>query len=86
MVLRQDGAMEVRELQRSFIAVIAGHRALDDMGMLAFRGLLEFIYYAQFDTQTSEALSKLRPHITSLCLPWSYTLHVEDFAVVFNGN
>ncbi|KLO04020.1 hypothetical protein SCHPADRAFT_897360, partial [Schizopora paradoxa] len=60
----QHTCREFRELQRSFIAVIAGHRKLNDSAMLAFRGLMEFIYYAQFDSQSSSSLAKLEASLS----------------------
>lgn len=60
----QHTCREFREIQRSFIAVIAGHKDVDDSAMLAFRGLLEFIYYAQFDSLSSTSISKLEASLS----------------------
>ncbi len=61
----QHTLRESRELQRTFIAIIAGHQKVNDSAMRAFRALLEFIYYAQFNTHSTTSLSKLE---TSLSL------------------
>lgn len=60
----QHTCREFRELQRSFIAVIAGHDNVNDSAMLAFRGLQEFIYYAQFNSHSTTTLSKLEASLT----------------------
>ncbi len=50
---------ESRDLQRSFVAVIAGHSNIDSSVLRAFRAIQEFIYFAQFETHTTTSLTKL---------------------------
>ncbi len=56
----QHTCREHRELEASFIAVIAEHPKVTPGVMKAFRALLDFIYLAQLETQTTKTLHQLR--------------------------
>ncbi|KLO05267.1 hypothetical protein SCHPADRAFT_839614 [Schizopora paradoxa] len=56
----QHTGRENRDLQRSFIGIIAGHPKITDNIMKAFRGLMDYIYIAQYDSQSTETLRLLR--------------------------
>ncbi len=53
----QHTGREHRDLQRDFIAVIAGHEKMTVPVIAAFRSLLEFIYVAQFPIQSQKSLA-----------------------------
>ncbi|KLO04383.1 hypothetical protein SCHPADRAFT_836422 [Schizopora paradoxa] len=57
---KQHTGREERDLQRAFIAIIAGHPTITPNVIRAFRGLLDYIYTAQYDTQSTETLKFLR--------------------------
>ncbi|KLO05546.1 hypothetical protein SCHPADRAFT_839244, partial [Schizopora paradoxa] len=57
---KQHTGREERDLQRSFVAIIAGHPQISENIMKAFRGLLDYIYIAQYDSQSTEMLKLLR--------------------------
>ncbi len=56
----QHTCREHRDLEASFIAVIADHEKITPGAMKAFRALLDFIYVAQFEIHTTETLHQLR--------------------------
>ncbi len=59
----QHTGREERDLQRSFMAVIAGHPKISENILRAFRSLLDYIYIAQYDSQSTETLKLLRKHL-----------------------
>ncbi|KLO04459.1 hypothetical protein SCHPADRAFT_840547 [Schizopora paradoxa] len=56
----QHTGREERDLQRSFVGIIAGHPKISENVMRAFRGLLDYIYIAQYESQSTETLKLLR--------------------------
>ena len=48
---------EFKNMEKVFLGVLAG--ATDPQVILAVRGILDFIYYAHFETHTDESLAKL---------------------------
>ncbi len=57
---KQQTGREQRDLQRSFIAISTGHRLIKGRATKALRALLDFIYIAQYEVQSTESLSALR--------------------------
>lgn len=57
---QQHTGREERDLQRSFVAVIAGHPKVSENIIKAFCGLLDYIYIAQYESQSTETLKLLR--------------------------
>ncbi|TDL22476.1 hypothetical protein BD410DRAFT_723064 [Rickenella mellea] len=55
----QHSGREQRDLQRVFIAVIAGHPSITAPIMRAFRAVLDFIYIAQYESHSAETLGYL---------------------------
>lgn len=53
---RQHTGKETKDLERVFLGVIAGHASITKGIMEAMRGLLDFIYLAQYDSHSSETL------------------------------
>ncbi|KAG1763526.1 hypothetical protein EDD22DRAFT_979343 [Suillus occidentalis] len=60
---KQWTGADYRELQRVFLGVIAG--AVDNKVLTAVRGVLDFIYYAQYRTHTDETLAHMHAALTS---------------------
>ncbi len=60
---QQHTGREERELQRSFVGIIAGHPRISENIMKAFRSLLDYIYIAQYDSQSTATLQLLRDNI-----------------------
>lgn len=60
----QHTMREFRELQSSFVAVIADHKSITPGIMAAFRALLDFIYLGQLETQTTDTLQRLQDALT----------------------
>lgn len=56
----QHTGRESRELQASFIPVISGHSSITPGIMRAFRAIMDFIYIAQFDVQSTITISHLQ--------------------------
>lgn len=52
----QHTGRESRDLQRSFIGVIAGYKGITSTVMKAFSAVLRFLYFAQFETHTDKTL------------------------------
>ena len=57
---RQHTGREHRDIQRVFIALIAGHKSITPRIMKAFRSMMDFIYIAQYESHSSETLRYLR--------------------------
>ncbi|KAG1760002.1 hypothetical protein EDD22DRAFT_1044069 [Suillus occidentalis] len=55
---KQWTGADYRELERVFLCVIAG--AVDNRVLAAVRGVLDFIYYAQYQSHTEESLSRMQ--------------------------
>ncbi len=70
----QHTCREFRDLEASFIAVISGHPKITTGIMMAFRAMLDFIYIAQFDTQTSSTLEQLEDAIQRF---HKYKIHIS---------
>ncbi|KLO14575.1 hypothetical protein SCHPADRAFT_826246 [Schizopora paradoxa] len=62
---KQHTGREERDLQRSFVAIIAGHPRITPNVLRAFRSLLDYIYIAQYDSQSTETLRLLRSSLRS---------------------
>ncbi|KAG2028794.1 hypothetical protein BDR03DRAFT_1019341 [Suillus americanus] len=60
---KQWTGADYRELQRVFLGVIAG--AVDNKVLTAVRGVLDFIYYAQYRTHTDDTLAHMHAALTS---------------------
>lgn len=60
---KQWTGADYRELQRVFLGVIAG--AVDNQILAAVRGVLDFIYYAQYQTHTDVTLSRMHNALAS---------------------
>ncbi|KAH8109742.1 hypothetical protein DFH11DRAFT_1515182 [Phellopilus nigrolimitatus] len=57
---KQHTGREQRDIERVFVAVLAGHKSVNVKIMRAFRGLMDFIYVAQYESHSTETLSYLR--------------------------
>ncbi|KAG2151133.1 uncharacterized protein EDB93DRAFT_1240176 [Suillus bovinus] len=55
---KQWTGADYRELERVFLCVIAG--AVDNRVLASVRGVLDFIYYAQYQSHTEESLSRMQ--------------------------
>lgn len=53
----QHTGREHRDLQRHFMAIIAGHETMTDPILIAFRSLVEFLYAAQSANQSEKKLA-----------------------------
>ncbi len=62
----QHTCREYRDLEASFIAVIADHPKITRGIMKAFRALLDFIYLAQLETHSTESIQQLRGRLKML--------------------
>lgn len=56
---KQHTGREQRDIERVFIAILAGHKKISGNVMKAFRGLLDFIYIAQYESHSDETLQYL---------------------------
>lgn len=57
---RQHTGREQRDIERVFVAILQGHRRVTPGIMMAFRSIMDFIYIAQRDCQSTETLRSLR--------------------------
>lgn len=56
--LSQWTGKEIKEVQRTFLVVIAG--LVNDRIFAAAQGLMDFIYYAQYSSHTTESLAQMQ--------------------------
>lgn len=56
--MKQWMGADYRELERVFLCVIAG--AVDNRVLASVHGVLDFIYYAQYQSHTEESLSRMQ--------------------------
>ncbi len=61
----QHTCREHRDLQASFIAVVADHGKMTPGVMKAFRALLDFIYLAQLETHTTQTIQQIREFLAT---------------------
>lgn len=57
--IKQSTGREQRDLSSHFVAVVAGHKSITPHILKAFRGLIDFIYIAQYESHDEETLGYL---------------------------
>lgn len=57
---RQHTGCEQRDIERVFVAILQGHRKITPGVMVAFRSIMDFIYIAQHNCQSTASLTSLK--------------------------
>lgn len=60
---KQHTGKETRDLERVFLGIIAGHPAINNPRMSAFRAHVDFIYTAQYQSHDEDTLQELDDHV-----------------------
>lgn len=75
---KQHSGKETKDVERSFLCVIAGHENLTPGILTALRALLDFIYLAQYDNHSDTTLLYLRQALHRF---HSYKSHISKSGV-----